>query len=533
MTTGSMNSLHLITDEYPLRCGGVDDATGDASTDRRNFSTILISLAVVAHILVATHLGFRPFDDTYITFRYARNIATGHGFVYNWGEHVLGTTTPAWTALLALACWLNLRLDTFSLCASMLFDVATASILYRLMIDLEYEATIAAAAAGLFLLLVDYLSLGLSGMETSLFVLLVAATLLCVVERRSLLTGALGALAVLTRPDGAAVAAAVLVTIWLQSETIAERGRRVGLSLASAIIVLLPWLLFSTIYFGSPVPQSVLAKAHSASGPGLRHFSNQNLMQFVTHGQSGGGLLTRTYWQGQFILSLAAAAGAGAILRKAVRGDRIAHERICALLIYPAIFVAGMGAAAAFTWFPWYYASLYPFLAALGVTGASDIAPLGSRGNVHREMAVVGFVALLVICQTIALIKVKLPAANKDFWIEGWKEISLPVPRNARVTVAADEIGVLGWTAWPVTVDDLVGLVSPAALGGSQIEYLRRVAPDYIALRTADSSDLMGSLEAASWFRSEYQRAGEVHRKDYVLFHRVSGPHLVWQQRSP
>jgi hypothetical protein len=518
-----VNSLTLIAVEYPLQGGGVSDATEDASTEHRKFGVIVIALAIAARILVVTRLGFRPFDDTYITFRYARNIATGHGFVYNWGERVLGTTTPLWTLLLAIAYWLNLRLDTFSLCASMIFDVATASIFYRFLIDLEYEATVAAAAAALFLLLVDYLSLGLSGMETSLFVLLVAATLLCAVERRSLLTGALGALAVLTRPDGAAVAAAILATIWLQSETMAERGRRVGLSLASAIAVLLPWLLFSTIYFGSPVPQSVLAKAHSASGEGLRHFSNQNLVQFVAHGQFGGGLLTRTYWQGQFILSLAAAVGAGAILKKVVQGDRLAQERMSALLIYPAVFVVGMGAAAAFTWFPWYYASLYPFLAALGVTGASEIAALVSRRNVYRETAVVGFAAVMVICQTIALIKVKLPAADKDSWTEGWKEISLPVPRNARVTVAADEIGVLGWTAWPVTVDDLVGLVSPTVLDGSQVEYLRRAAPDYIALRTADSHDLMKGLEAASWFRSEYQQTDEVLSKDYVLFHKVNG----------
>jgi len=40
-------------------------------------------------------------DDAYITFRYARNLANGVGFVYNAGERVLGTTTPAYTLLLA------------------------------------------------------------------------------------------------------------------------------------------------------------------------------------------------------------------------------------------------------------------------------------------------------------------------------------------------------------------------------------------------------------------------------------------------
>ena len=62
----------------------------------------------IAPALVALAVGiyawrFLPIlnDDPYITARYARNLATGHGFVYNEGERVLGTTTPLTTLLLA------------------------------------------------------------------------------------------------------------------------------------------------------------------------------------------------------------------------------------------------------------------------------------------------------------------------------------------------------------------------------------------------------------------------------------------------
>ena len=34
------------------------------------------------------------YDDPYITFRYAKNLADGKGFVFNEGERVGGTTTP-------------------------------------------------------------------------------------------------------------------------------------------------------------------------------------------------------------------------------------------------------------------------------------------------------------------------------------------------------------------------------------------------------------------------------------------------------
>ena len=57
----------------------------------------LVALAVLARLVP----GQRIVDDAYITFRYARNIADGLGFVYNPGQPVLGTTTPLYTMLLA------------------------------------------------------------------------------------------------------------------------------------------------------------------------------------------------------------------------------------------------------------------------------------------------------------------------------------------------------------------------------------------------------------------------------------------------
>jgi hypothetical protein len=43
----------------------------------------------------------RTIDDAFITFRYARNLTAGAGFVCNSGERVLGATTPLFTVVLA------------------------------------------------------------------------------------------------------------------------------------------------------------------------------------------------------------------------------------------------------------------------------------------------------------------------------------------------------------------------------------------------------------------------------------------------
>ncbi|MGB6423212.1 MAG: hypothetical protein WBF05_15365, partial [Anaerolineales bacterium] len=41
------------------------------------------------------------YDDPFITYRYAQNLANGLGFVYNQGSRVQSTTTPLFTIILA------------------------------------------------------------------------------------------------------------------------------------------------------------------------------------------------------------------------------------------------------------------------------------------------------------------------------------------------------------------------------------------------------------------------------------------------
>ena len=59
-----------------------------------------IALALV-HGFWLRDLG--PCDDEYIVYRYARNLAEGHGLVFNPGERVEGFTIPLWALILAAA----------------------------------------------------------------------------------------------------------------------------------------------------------------------------------------------------------------------------------------------------------------------------------------------------------------------------------------------------------------------------------------------------------------------------------------------
>jgi len=66
-------------------------------------------------------------DDAYITFRYAENLAAGHGLVYNPGEYVEGTTTLLWAVILAAVHAIGL--DTILASKTLGFMLAVATVL--------------------------------------------------------------------------------------------------------------------------------------------------------------------------------------------------------------------------------------------------------------------------------------------------------------------------------------------------------------------------------------------------------------------
>ena len=61
-------------------------------------SVYLLIVTIIIYLLFS-HWAY---DDPFITYRYAQNLAQGDGFVYNSDQRVLSTTTPLFAILLAL-----------------------------------------------------------------------------------------------------------------------------------------------------------------------------------------------------------------------------------------------------------------------------------------------------------------------------------------------------------------------------------------------------------------------------------------------
>jgi len=458
----------------------------------------LIMMLGLARLALGLWLGFRPFDDTYITFRYALNLASGYGLVYNVGERVLGTTAPLWALVLATVRVAHAPMELGAIVLSLALDVASALLLFRLLLRLEYSVSTGLAAAVLFLTFFDYFSLARSGMETSCFVFLTVAVLESACSHRFTAAATCCALACLARPEGAVLVVVLMLALWRARTML--RLREVMVCLAPLFLVLGGWAAYALGAYGSIVPQSVMAKAASSGDPGLRLFSWENLALFFLKGQYGGEIFTRTYVQMMPAITLLSAAAAAGLLLALVRGrsDK-AVIRALALLLFPVCFVAGLALSGAFTFFPWYYGPIYPFAAALAMVGASTL----SQGNVR----VSGAVCTLLVCAQIAsAVLVKLPG-DRTFWVEGYSEVAEVVPRDFRLRVAAPEIGTVGWKVWPATVLDLAGLVTPDAVGVPADLYIRSAKPDYLIVRTDNAADLLARVAGQHWFTAGYELA--------------------------
>lgn len=221
------------------------------------FLVAIIGVLAVVHVL---HYA-APFEDSYITYRYARNVARGLGVVYNAGERVEGCTSLSWTLVLALFAKLGGSLPA----AATALALAAAA---ALVVATGYVARHTAARSGQWFLVAPALVsangtfayFAGTGMETVFFALLVlAGVALSIAEgkRAGLLLGASLGLAATTRPEGAGYAAVILCALAFSPAGRAKLG-----AAAAVFGALFAGLCgFRYAYFGDLLPNTYYAKA--------------------------------------------------------------------------------------------------------------------------------------------------------------------------------------------------------------------------------------------------------------------------------
>jgi hypothetical protein len=210
-------------------------------------------LLAVAFSRAIAWYSFYLYDDAFITFRFAANLAEGHGLVYNIGTRVQGITTPIWGLLLATAQFIGLSIEQSARGLAIFCELAVAWLLVK---QLHRErSTLAAVLAGVLFALDLYLAkTSVGGMESSLFLLMTVAAAVCYLRDRMLIATVLAALSVFVRPEGVLFAACLLVFACIERRCFLWRPVLVGI----LIIALGAILQFE--YYGQWIPQSVRAK---------------------------------------------------------------------------------------------------------------------------------------------------------------------------------------------------------------------------------------------------------------------------------
>jgi hypothetical protein len=240
-------------------------------------------LAVACTLIGAVHFVNMTFDDVFISFRYADNLARGHGLVFNLDERVEGYSNFLWTVFLALPVWLGvdryeLGMLWFAKVVGALLGIATLFVVSRTAaLGKSPRKRLSAPLAALYLATsAPFLLWNVGGLETPLVTLLLALSVfLHLREDRALSSDpqapsipwsyALLCLAALTRPEPAAL------IVPLAALRIVRRVRRVPGArtllgearwLALFAVPYALFLAFRYAYYGELLPNTYYAKMY-------------------------------------------------------------------------------------------------------------------------------------------------------------------------------------------------------------------------------------------------------------------------------
>jgi arabinofuranosyltransferase len=235
--------------------------------DSRWLHTLLVAAAFLGAIVYlgqaayAGFLGF-PLDDSWIHQTYARNLAQWGQLAYVRGQLSAGSTAPLWTMVLSVGYLLRVDGRLWAYMAGAICLVLTANTVSHLARLLWPDRQWTAFAAAVFCVLEWHLIwAAFSGMETLLFTCL---SLLLIEQSlaggRPFLIGLLGALLVLTRPEGVVLLLLVAVITWLPDERRPARPVDITALLAGFTLLVVPYLTYNVIISGKLFPSTFYAK---------------------------------------------------------------------------------------------------------------------------------------------------------------------------------------------------------------------------------------------------------------------------------
>jgi len=501
----------------------------------------ILGLALAWVVWVNGKIPVLPYDDGFITFRYVLNFLAGKGLVYNEGQRVFGSSTPLYLIWLTLLKVLfpGWTIPFLAVRFNAVHFGSAGLVLYFFLRKVTDSRSLALLGSLTFLLNPFLLSISGGGMESFLFVTLLFLVLLGLADNKPIWAGILCGLSVLARPEGLLI---LPIVLW----QFRNRSRELRQTLLSFSLVLLPWVIFSWGYFGTPVPLSLIAKTKPIyflpKGAALARIS-QSMINSATAFTS----ITPSYWQIEMIWGLLI--GASFITLFSPTAKKYSKGPVLFLLWF-FILAYGLGNP---LFFPWYWP---PVFVLTMVTLMLGFYFAGKR-LVQSSTRYAGLVGWLIwsvgmgwllyttllpylmvkprdLSKAIQVSCLFIKADSSRWRIWTYEQAAQTLNQEALPTdtVAAPEVGALGFFFKGV-IYDACGLVSPEAhpflpvpanqrvgpgVGAISVPFLKQVHSEWVVSMPLFS---VKSLNQSDWFN-----------KNYYVFKTIALPFPVWGDKN-
>jgi hypothetical protein len=409
-------------------------------------------LAGVIYLLTSSivyKIGF-PLDDSWIHLTFARNLAEHGEWSFRPGIPSAGSTSPLWSALLAIGFLLNLEPYIWTYFLGLLTMWALSVVCEMTARHLVDTYTSQIPWVGIFIIFEWHLLwAAMSGMETLLHGLLATIILAALMmnSHRYLTLGLLAGFSVWVRPDGLTLLGPLALAVLLNESDMSSRLRGLFRLFIGFGGVFLIYLFFNLLVGGTPMPNTFYAKqAEYAAWQGFplsRRFGELFIQLLVgpsflllpgvvmwlvrsVRMRAWGSLLALTWSVGYMVLY---------VLRLPMyQHGRYIMPAMTIFFLVGLLAVAEFAAAKTFKRYQWFVTTLW---------------------NISLASVTVLFIFLGArsYAQDVALIEQEM--------VESAKWVSANLPPEA--VIAAHDIGALGYFDNHSLID-LAGLISPEVI---------------------------------------------------------------------
>jgi hypothetical protein len=458
-------------------------------------------------------------EDFFITFRHSKNLVDGNGLVYQPGERVHGFTSVINTLLPAFYYWISGK----SFIATLwLYKVSSiVALIFGAWFFLnEYQKK----HKNVFLLLVFFsllfafeaktIMFATNGQEAGFMLLFLLPSLIFAYdgyEKNWLWAGICWAGLIYTRPDGVVYIAilALSAIVFGHSRNVIEYKAIIKTALCCGLLYL-PWFIGAWIYYGSPVPHTITAKASvglnimddivAAIQTIIAYFSNVGASVFQPMNYGFGGW---PYWIGVYSLVVWLVCFIYWVIPSSDRFGRFVSFVFSLLVVYFAFLKYKGGVYA------WYLPPASVLGCFILISAFSQLTKKLIQPYQNLVMYIVSLVFVFssttIYFMTVAQIQVQQEVIENGHR----KEIGLWLKKNINSgdSIFLESLGYIGYFSdakmldWPGLVSPEVVRIEQKKQMGHYEPIIKKLKPSWVTIRPFSYMPLLKN----AWFVNNYK----------------------------